>query len=127
MIRTIGFWLASLMAVLQATNAIRAFADPSGFSAYMGLPLNTVADSGFVMVYGLRTAFIACLITLLLAMRRLDVLAWMALVAVMMPVGDAVLAAQAGAPFPTLLRHGLIGVYLIVAFAFLRQAKDRVA
>jgi hypothetical protein len=125
MIRTPGFWMAVIMALLQAANAVRAFADPVGFSGYMGLPLASSDDVGFVMVYGLRAAFLACMVALLLVLKRLDVLAWIALIAVIMPVGDAWLAAQAGAPAVTVMRHGLIALYLPLTFIFLRRAAGR--
>jgi hypothetical protein len=60
--RTVGVWLAAVMAALQALNALRSFADPIGYAAYMGLPLADAADTGFVLVYGLRAAFIALLV-----------------------------------------------------------------
>lgn len=127
MLRTAGFWLALVMAVLQAVNAVRAFADPAGFADYIGLPLADASDVGFVHVYGLRTAFIAGLVLVFLALRRLDALVWMALVAVLMPVGDAVLASNAGAPTATIARHATIAVYVFVAFVFLRRAAARMA
>ena len=123
--RTIGFWLAVIMAALQAFNAWRAFTDPSGFAAYMGLPLTDGADPAFVLVYGLRTLFIAGLITAFLALRNLDALAWMALVALIMPIGDAWLTAQAGAPTVIVFRHVAIALYVLLAFFFLRRAVER--
>ncbi|MEO0881459.1 MAG: DUF4267 domain-containing protein [Pseudomonadota bacterium] len=127
MVRTVGFWLAAVMAVLQALNAIRAFTDPAGFATYMGLPLADLADAGFVGVYGLRTAFIAGLIVVLLATKRLHALAWMAGVAILMPAGDAWLTWQAGADSSIVARHAAIMVYVILAFVFLQRAAERVA
>jgi hypothetical protein len=119
--RTVGFWLAAAIAGLQAFNAIRAAADPSGFAAYMGVPLDTAADAAWVHVYALRTAFIALMVAALLATGNMRALAWIALAGVVMPVGDAWLAQQAGAPAATLARHAAIGVYLVVTFAWLRR------
>lgn len=119
--KTIGFWIAALMAVLQALNAIRAFAAPVGFSEYMGLPLQNAMDVGFVYVYGLRAAFISLLVILFLAVRRFDALAWTAAAALLMPVGDALLAQNAGAPLVTVLRHAAIAVYVFIAFFVLRH------
>lgn len=119
--KTIGFWIAALMAVLQALNAIRAFAAPVGFSEYMGLPLHNAMDVGFVYVYGLRAAFISLLVILFLAVRRFDALAWTAAAALLMPVGDALLAQNAGAPLVTVLRHAAIAVYVFIAFFALRH------
>lgn len=125
--KTVGFWIAAFMAVLQALNAIRAFAAPVSFADYMGLPLADPADVGFVYVYGLRAAFIAMLVTLFLAVRRFDALVWTAVAALLMPVGDALLAQSAGAPTITVLRHAAIAVYVVIAFFILRRtaASDR--
>ena len=127
MFRTFGFWIAALMAVLQALNAVRAFASPMSFSVYMGLPLESAADVGFVYVYGLRAAFISLLITLFLATRRFDALVWTAVAAPLMPVGDAFLAQTAGAPASTVLRHALIAIYVVVAFFVLRRTAEAFA
>lgn len=123
--RTIGFWLAVVMAALQALNALRAITDPSGFAAYMGLPLADGADQAFVLVYGLRTLFIAGLITAFLVLKNMDALAWMALIALIMPIGDAWLTAQAGAPTVVILRHCAIALYVLLAFFFLRRSAQR--
>ena len=125
MVRTAGFWLALVMMVLQAVNALRAFTDPAGFAAYMGLPLSDGAETAFVAVYGLRTAFVAGLIAVFVLLGRLDALAWMALVALVMPLGDAWLTFQAGAPMAVVGRHGAIALYVLVAFFFLWRAKER--
>ena len=127
MLRTVGFWLAAMMGLFQAINAVRAFLDPNGFAAYMGLPLAAEADVGFVLVYGLRTAFIAGLIGVLLSLKRLDALAWIALVALIMPIGDAWLAAQESAPLATILRHIVVALYVFMAFVFLRRAAGKIA
>lgn len=125
MLKTIGFWMALIMALLQALNALRALGEPFSFAAYMGLPLESPADTGFVGVYGLRAAFIALMIAVLLLKRQLAALSWIALLAIVMPVGDAILVHEAGAPPATVLRHALIAGYLVIAFAFLRRAATR--
>lgn len=127
MMKTAGFWLAAIMGIMQALNAVRALIDPVAFSAYMGLPLEDSADVGFVLVYGLRTAFIAILIGVFLLLKRLDALAWMALVALLLPIGDAWLATQSGASAAIIARHVAIAVYLLIAFVFLRRAAHRIA
>lgn len=56
-----GYWfkvssaLVALMGAYMLLNTVRAFADPSGFAAYMGLPLTDPANHAFVQVYALRT------------------------------------------------------------------------
>ncbi|MDX2277477.1 MAG: DUF4267 domain-containing protein [Hyphomonadaceae bacterium] len=112
--RTLGFWLAVPLAVLQAFNAVRAVADPVGFSAYMGAPLQTAVDSAWVLIYALRTGFIALLVAQLLLRRDLEALKWTALVALIMPLGDAFIAHQAGAASVIVARHGAIAAYLLV-------------
>lgn len=119
--KTVGFWIAAVMALLQALNAVRAFAAPLSFADYMGLPLESAADVGFVHVYGLRAAFISLLVILFLAVRRFDALALTAAAALLMPVGDAILAQNAGAPSATVLRHAAIAVYVAAAFFILRH------
>ncbi|MEP1142117.1 MAG: DUF4267 domain-containing protein [Henriciella sp.] len=119
--KTVGFWIAALMAVLQALNAIRAFSAPVSFADYMGLPLAHASDVGFVYVYGLRAAFISLLVILFLTVRRFDALAWTAVAALLMPVGDALLAQSAGASSITVFRHAAIAVYVVIAFFILRR------
>lgn len=120
-LKTLGFWVAALMALLQGLNAVRAFASPVNFADYMGLPLQDAADVGFVYVYGLRAAFISLLVVLFLAFRKFDALAWTAVAALLMPVGDALLAQSAGAAPITVIRHAAIAVYVVVAFFILRR------
>jgi hypothetical protein len=118
--RAPAFWLSAIIGLFQAVNAVRAFADPAGFADYMGLPLGPEDAVGFVHVYGLRTAFIAVMTAIFLVRRELAPLQWVALAALIMPVGDAVLTAGAGAPTATVVRHVAIAVYLAVTFAALR-------
>ena len=120
--RTAGFWMALIMGLSQTVSAVRAFSDPLGFADYMGLALFGSGDTGFIYVYGLRTAFIAILVFLLAALKRLDALSWMALVAILMPVGDAILAAGAGAPSAIVIRHAAIAVFVGLTFIMLRRA-----
>ncbi|MEM9620013.1 MAG: DUF4267 domain-containing protein [Pseudomonadota bacterium] len=105
-----GFWLALLMALSQALNAFRAFTDPVGFAAYLGLPLVDVQDIGFVHVYGLRALFIALLVGLFLWQKDLRAVQWTAVAALVMPLGDVLLTVNAGASTGTVVRHVLIAV-----------------
>jgi hypothetical protein len=119
--RMIGVTLAVAIALLQATNAARAFLDPSGFATYLGLPLADARDAGLVAVYGLRALFIACFVAALLARSEFRALRLMALAAIVMPVGDAFLTHQAGAPFAIVARHGAIAIYLIATATILQR------
>jgi hypothetical protein len=117
--RSIGFWLAAAIALLQAVNAARAFIDPAGFAQYLGLPLANAADAPLIYIYGLRTGFIALAVAALLATRNMRALSWIALAGVVIPLGDAWLAHNAGAPIATVARHGAIALYLVLTCALL--------
>jgi hypothetical protein len=121
--RTAGFWLAALIAALQGVNAVRTAVDPQGFAAYMGLPVDQLSALGWVQVYGLRAGFIALLTAVLLARREFAALRWMALAALLMPLGDAWLALNAGAATPIIARHLAIALFLLVAAYFLERAR----
>lgn len=120
--RTIGFLMAAPMAALQAVNVIRVLVDPQGFAAYMGAPLPEGGDTSWVAIYGLRTAFIALLVGVLLLVRDLGALRWVALAALVMPLGDAWVASHAGAGAATIARHLAIAAYVAVTAAVLFAA-----
>lgn len=117
--------LAAVIVLLQAVNAVRAFAEPEAFAIYMGLPLGTGQEAGFVFVYGLRAAFIALAVTALLLTRNYTALVWVALAALVMPIGDAVLTARAGAPGAIVGRHVAIALFLVMTAVTLRLAARR--
>ncbi len=117
--------LAAAIALLQAVNAARAFAGPVGFADYMGLPLGGAQNDGFVLVYGLRAAFIALAVAALLVTRNYPALTWVAIAAIVMPVGDAILTARAGAPVATVGRHVAIAAFLVVTAIVLHLAARR--
>jgi hypothetical protein len=125
-LRTPGFWLAVPLAVLQAINVGRALSDPSGFADYFGAPVSDSGAIAWVQVYALRTAFITGLVSVFLLRRDLRALFWTAAVATIMPLGDAWIAYSAGAPQDTLLRHLLIGIYVVVTCIALAFASRRV-
>jgi hypothetical protein len=112
--RTVGFWMAVPMAALQAYNVVRVVLDAEGFAAYMGAPLAAANDASWVLIYGLRTAFIALLVMVLLVRRDLNALKWTALAGLVMPLGDAWIAHQAGAETTTVARHLAIAAYLLL-------------
>lgn len=122
--RTAGFWLAAAIALLQAINAVRTLIDPQGFATYMGLPVDQLSALGWVQVYGLRAAFIALLTAVLLARSDFSALRWMALAALLLPLGDAWLTTSAGAGTPIVARHLAIALFLLVAAHFLRRAEQ---
>jgi Domain of unknown function (DUF4267) len=120
-IGSIGFWMALLMIISQLINAIRAFLDPAAFAVYMGLPLTNAADIGFVEVYGLRALFLAVFAAALIYARQIRSLSMLALCAVIMPIGDVILVTSAGAPSAIIIRHVVIGVFLLLAWFFLNR------
>lgn len=124
--KSVGVWMAAIVGAMQLVNALRAFADPGGFANYLGLPLVSNADAGLIQLYGLRALFLGLFVLCLLYTRQLRALAWMAALAVVMPVGDVWLVHQAGAPAATVLRHVLIGVFLLLTAVLLfRDARGR--
>jgi hypothetical protein len=120
--RTAGFWLAAAIAGLQCVNALRTALDPQGFATYMGLPVEQLSALGWVQVYGLRAGFIAVLTGVLLARCDFAALRWMALAALLMPLGEAYLAFSAGAGATIVARHLAIALFLLVAAHFLARA-----
>jgi hypothetical protein len=121
LLRSVGFWMAVLMILSQLINAIRAFADPIAFAVYMGLPLSNPVDMGFVQVYGLRALFLAVFASVLIYTRQIRALSLLALFAIVMPIGDIILTTQAGAPTSIIVRHAIIGLFLLLAWFFLRR------
>lgn len=119
--RSPGFWLALLMIVSQAVNALYAAIDPVGFSAYLGLPLADGVDPSWVRIYGLRTTFIALLGAWLLNTRQIRTLSTVALLAVVMPLGDLWLVWQADGPATKLARHALLTVFVLATWFLLRR------
>lgn len=126
---TSGYWLrvssvlVAVMGVYMLVNTVRAFADPAGFAAYMGLPLSDTANHAFVQVYALRALFLGLCVLALLFRGDIRALAVFALVAVVMPVGDAVLTAANGAPIATVARHAATAIVLaLTAFLLISRA-----
>jgi len=118
-LRSVGFWLALVMGLVQAVYAVQAFVDPSGFATYRGTPLSADGDTDWVQIYASRTLFIALIAGLLLARKDIATLKWLALLGVVMPIGDAFLAHNAGASFAIVSRHVATVIYLLVTFAAL--------
>lgn len=126
--RSIGFWMAFAMALSQGVNAVRAFLSPQDFATYMGIPSQAAELQGWVQIYGLRAGFIALLVSVFLVRKELTPLKWMALCAIVLPLGDAWVAAQAGASTATVGRHLGIAAFLsLTAFMLARDVAARVA
>jgi Domain of unknown function (DUF4267) len=115
------FWLVLAAGALQLINAGRAFFDPAGFATYLGMPLADPGDAALVHVYALRALFIGVLVLALLVTKQHRALTFLAFAAIIMPVGDALLASGAGAPTGTITRHAAIAGYLLVTAILLRR------
>ena len=115
--RSIGVWMVALLALSMAINTYRAFADPLGFANYLGLPLVEPRDIGMIHVYGLRAAFLGLFAMILVVRGDVETLKLYALAALVMPIGDALLTYNAGAPKATIVRHvGYVVFLALTAF-----------
>jgi len=114
--RSVGFWLALVIGLVQAFYAVQAFIDPVAFSGYRGAPVAVAADAEWVRIYASRTLFVAMVVGFLLWRRDLATLKWVALLGVVMPASDAMLAYLAEAPAAIVLRHVATVIYLVVTF-----------
>lgn len=115
-----GVVLAILMAGYMLFNAGAAWTDPQGFAARLGLTAASPDAQGWVDVYALRAAFIGLLLAGLVLARQWRALFLLAVAALVMPIGDAVLTYQAGSP--AYLRHLVIAGIVAVSAIFLSQA-----
>ncbi|MES2935103.1 MAG: DUF4267 domain-containing protein [Pseudomonadota bacterium] len=124
-LRTTGMILVLVMAGLQLTYALYAFADPAGFSLIRGTELFATGDADWIRIYASRTLFIALIIGYLLYRKHFAILAVASLLGTVMPVADAWLAYQASAGDKVVLKHVATAVFLIVTFAVLRSVARR--
>ncbi|MEO8154368.1 MAG: DUF4267 domain-containing protein [Rhizobacter sp.] len=91
-----GFWLAVAMVLLMLVNFVRTLRDPTGFSAYMGLPIKDAGDLAWVQVYGLRALFIGLVAAFFLIKVDPASLKWVTALAIVMALGDAWLVSRTG-------------------------------
>jgi heme A synthase len=118
--------MAAIMAIVQAIYALQAFVDPAGFAAYRGTPITDAAGTMWVHTYGSRTLFVALVVALLLIREELATLKWVALIGIVMPISDALVAIRAEAPLAIVLRHVATGLYLLITFIVIQRSSDRV-
>lgn len=119
--RSLGFWMVAAMALLQGVYAVQAFLSPDTFAASRGTPLVNSGDPAWILTYACRTIFVSLTIMLLLARGAMSTLRWVALLALVMPVGDLLIALDAGAPRANLLRHVGTIAYLAATFAVITR------
>ncbi len=124
-LRSTGMMLVLVMAGLQLTYALYAFADPAGFSLIRGTVLFATGDSDWIRIYASRTLFIALIIGYLLYRKHFEILAVASLLGTVMPVTDAWLAYQASAGEMVVLKHVATALFLIITFAVLRRVTRR--
>ena len=78
-----------------------------------------VDDADWVRIYASRTLFVALIVGFLLFLRNYMLLKWIALFGLVMPLCDALLAYQAEAASPIILKHIATTIYLFVTFLVL--------
>ena len=117
--RTLGFYLVILIALAQLANGVRGLIDPGAFALYFGVP--ATVDLAWVQVYALRALLLGALAALLLWREEIGALRWLALIALALPIGDFLLAHNAGAGNSVLLRHAAIGLVLLATFLSLQR------
>ena len=123
--RRLGYWLAILLALSQFSNVIRVGLDAQAYSVAMGLPLDSAADVAWLHVYALRALFLVGFASVLIANRQYRALSMMALLALIMPLGDFWLIWRAGGSAPALWRQALIAAVLVAAwFSLGRMARQ---
>lgn len=119
--RSVGLWMSGLIAAMMLFNAWQASVDPVAFAARFGLAGAADANSGFVQVYASRALFLALATAVLLATRQWRGLMWFAIVAMVMPIADALQVASAGGPSAIVGRHIAITVYLAITAYLLHR------
>ncbi len=125
--RSIGLWMSIILLLYILFNAGRAVFSPTEFATSYGAPLTDPANNAFVMVYAIRTLFLGLFGLGLLATRNFAGLTLFALVAVVMPLGDAALVISKGAAIDIGLRHFLIAAVLLLTWFLLWRSFRAVA
>jgi len=106
--------LVFLMIAIQAFYGVYAFISPAEFSELRGTRLFSEDDTDWVLIYASRTLFVALIIAYLLYVKNYSALVFAALAGVVMPVTDAALAYEAGAPTKIVLKHIATSAYLVI-------------
>lgn len=115
--RSVGLWMSALLIGYLFFNVVRAVANPAGFAAAFGTPLDNPGDNAFVLVYAIRTLFLGLFGLALFLRRNYASLALFLLVATVMPIGDALLVWQRGGEPAIIARHIVItGIVLLTWF-----------
>ena len=123
----VGFTLVLLMIILQGFYGLFAYIDPSAFSNVRGTTLFSPMDADWVNIYGSRTLFITLILGFLLYSKHYAILMWSALLGIVMPVTDGILAYQAQAPFKVVFKHIATIAYLVIIFFVLKRVVQKAA
>jgi hypothetical protein len=124
--RFAGAWMTAIIALFMIVNFARAFFNPVGFALYVGLPIGGEALAGFVHLYAFRALFLGLFAGFLLWRQDAGTLKWFALIAIVMPLGDAYLTIQAGAGPSTIARHIGIALFLGLTSFMLSRWERRI-
>lgn len=117
----IGFYLILIMGIIQLVYAGIAFFDQELFARIRGTHLFNTKDADWVVIYASRTLFIAMLIGLLLIKKHYSLLKWLALLGLVMPITDLVLAYNSKQGFSVICKHVTTSVYLIITYFVLNK------
>jgi Domain of unknown function (DUF4267) len=117
-----GRVMATLLALFITTSALRATFAPEAFSAAFGLPLRDLADTGFLGVYAIRSLFLCAFTVVLVVRRDLKTLSLFATLACALPIADAVWVFAKTGVATAMIRHGIIGLYLLATALVLHRA-----
>jgi hypothetical protein len=115
-------WISIALIAYLFFNVMQAILTPGTFAERFGTPIADISGQSFVRVYAIRTLFIAIFATLLIATRQFMQLSTFLIVAVLMPVGDAMIVASAGGESTIILRHLAIAGVVTALGVLLRRA-----
>jgi Domain of unknown function (DUF4267) len=123
--RSVGVWMAVLIALLMVLNAWRSGTDPAAFARYFGIDAAADAHPAFIYVYSARANFLALITAVLIWRRQFTALSWFAGVAIIMPLEDAALVSSYGGSTAIVARHLATAAYLaLTAFLLYRWNKS---
>lgn len=119
--RSPGVWLTVALSTYLLINVARALANPVDFAASFGTPLTDSTDTAFVIVYAIRTLFLGLFGPVLIARAEWKALPLFALIAVVMPIGDALLVASQGGAAGIIARHAATAIVVLVTWFLLQR------
>ncbi|QBG36907.1 DUF4267 domain-containing protein [Litorilituus sediminis] len=125
-LETLGFILVLLMVLLQGFYGIFAYIEPANFADIRGTALISESDQDWVKIYGSRTIFITSILAYLLYSRNFVILMWCALLGIVMPVSDALLAYNAEAATKVIIKHLATIIYLLLTYFVLRRINSQI-